>query len=122
DLYWARDRVLERLNQAQKSLPEGVTATLGPDATGVGQVYWYTLKAPGMDPGSLRTLQDWYVKFALQTVPGVSEVASFGGYQKQYQVTLDPHKLNYYRITIEQVINAVRHNNNNVGAGVFDWN
>lgn len=122
DLYWARDRVLERLNQAQKSLPEGVTATLGPDATGVGQVYWYTLDAKGYDPGTLRTLQDWYVKFALQTVPGVSEVASFGGYEKQYQITLDPHKLDYYHLTIDQVISAVQQNNNDVGARVFDLN
>ncbi len=122
DLYWARDRVLERLNQAQKSLPEGVTATLGPDATGVGQVYWYTLDAKGYDPGTLRTLQDWYVKFALQTVPGVSEVASFGGYEKQYQITLDPHKLDYYHLTIDQIISAVQQNNNDVGARVFDLN
>ncbi|MBW7892733.1 MAG: efflux RND transporter permease subunit [Chitinophagaceae bacterium] len=122
DLYWARDRVLERLNQAQKSLPEGVTATLGPDATGVGQVYWYTLDAKGYDPGTLRTLQDWYVKFALQTVPGVSEVASFGGYEKQYQITLDPHKLDYYHLTIDQVISAVQQNNNDVGARVFELN
>lgn len=122
DLYWARDRVLERLKLAQKYLPKGVTPTLGPDATGVGQIYWYTLNAPGFDPGTLRTLQDWYVKYALQTVPGVSEVASFGGFQKQYQVTLDPHKLNYYNISIAQVKKAIQHNNNSVGAGVFDLN
>lgn len=122
NLYWARDRVLERLEYAQKFLPEGVSPSLGPDATGVGQVYWYTLHAPGYDLGDLRALQDWYVKFALQTVSGVSEVASFGGFQKQYQVTLDPHKLNYYHITLMDVINAIQKNNNNVGGRVFAMN
>ena len=122
NLYWARDRVLERLEYAQRLLPEGVSPTLGPDATGVGQVYWYTLHAPGYDLGDLRALQDWYVKLALQTVPGVSEVASFGGFQKQYQVTLDPHKLNYYHITLMDVINAIQKNNNDVGGRVFAMN
>lgn len=122
NLYWARDRVLERLEYAQRLLPEGVAPTLGPDATGVGQVYWYTLHAPGYDLGDLRALQDWYVKFALQTVQGVSEVASFGGFQKQYQVTLDPHKLNYYHITLMDVINAIQKNNNDAGGRVFAMN
>lgn len=122
DIYWARTRVLEKLNYAQKFLPEGVTPALGPDATGVGQVYWYTLDAPGYDLGQVRALQDWYVKFALQDVPGVSEVASFGGFEKQYQIALDPHKLNYYHITLMDVIRAVRENNNDVGGGVFDIN
>ena len=122
DLYWARTRVLERLNYAQKFLPDEVTPSIGPDATGVGQVYWYTLKAPGYDLGELRALQDWYVKFALQTVPGVAEVASFGGFQKQYQVTLDPHKLDYYHITSMDVIKAIRKNNNDVGGGKFTLN
>ncbi|MDE3211606.1 MAG: efflux RND transporter permease subunit [Bacteroidota bacterium] len=122
DIYWARTRVLERLNYAQKFLPQGVTPSIGPDATGVGQVYWYTLKAPGYDLGTQRSLQDWYIKFALQDVPGVSEVASFGGFQKQYQVTLDPNKLNYYNITVMDVIKAIRQNNNDAGGGVFDLN
>jgi Cu(I)/Ag(I) efflux system membrane protein CusA/SilA len=122
DIYWARTRVLEKLNYAQKSLPEGVTPALGPDATGVGQVYWYTLHAPGYDLGQLRALQDWYIRFALQNVQGVSEVASFGGFQKQYQITLDPHKLNYYHITLMDVTEAVRKNNNDVGGSVFDIN
>ena len=122
DIYWARTRVLERLNYAQKFLPPGVTPSLGPDATGVGQVYWYTLDAPGYDLGTLRALQDWYIKFALQNVPGVSEVASFGGFQKQYQITLDPNKLNYFNISLMDVINAVRKNNNDVGGRVFDLN
>ncbi|MBW3127327.1 efflux RND transporter permease subunit [Hymenobacter profundi] len=120
DLYWARSRVLERLNYAQRLLPQGVTPTLGPDGTGVGHVLWYTLKAKGMDLGEQRALQDWYVKFALQTVPGVSEVASFGGFQKQYQITLDPTKLNYYRIPLPDVLRAVRANNNDVGGRKFE--
>lgn len=122
DPYWARTRVLERLNYAQKYLPSGVVPTLGPDATGVGQVYWYTLHDPGMDLGQLRALQDWYVKFALQVVPGVSEVASFGGYQQQYQINLDPNKLTYYHLTLMDVLNAVGRNNNDVGGSVFEMN
>lgn len=122
DLYWARTRVLEKLNYAQKFLPQGVTPALGPDATGVGQIYWYTLQAQDYTLGELRALQDWYIKFALQNVQGVSEVASFGGFQKQYQITLDPHKLNYYNIPLTAVIQAVRKNNNDVGGSVFDIN
>src|SRR5437764_12909639 len=80
DIYWARSRVLERLNYAQRLLPQGVTPTLGPDGTGVGHVFWYTLDAKKMDVGEQRALQDWYVKFALQTVPRVAEVASCGGF------------------------------------------
>src|SRR5690348_3967720 len=122
DIYWARQRVLERLNSTTSLLPAGVTPTLGPDGTGVGHILWYTLDAPEMDLGEQRAIQDWYVKFGLQNVPGVSEVASFGGFEKQYQITLDPHKLNYYNITIMDVINAVRKNNNDVGGRVFDMN
>lgn len=114
DIYWARTRVLERLNSAQQLLPDGVTPTLGPDGTGVGHIFWYTLNSKGFDLGELRALQDWYVKFALQSVPGVSEVASFGGFQKQYQITVDPHKLTYYNITLDNVLDATRENNNDV--------
>ncbi|SDY64978.1 efflux RND transporter permease subunit [Hymenobacter psychrophilus] len=120
DLYWARSRVLERLNYAQRLLPPQVTPTLGPDGTGVGHVLWYTLDAKGMDLGEQRALQDWYVKFALQTVPGVSEVASFGGFEKQYQINLDPTKLNYYRIPLGEVLRAVKANNNDVGGRKFE--
>ena len=88
DIYWARTRVLERLNYAQRLLPQGVTPSLGPDGTGVGHIFWYHLNAPKMDLGEQRALQDWYIKFALQTVPGVAEVASFGGFEKQYQIIL----------------------------------
>ncbi|MBG8555847.1 MULTISPECIES: efflux RND transporter permease subunit [Hymenobacter] len=120
DIYWARERVLERLNYAQRLLPAGVTPTLGPDGTGVGHVLWYTLKAPGMDLGEQRALQDWYVKFGLQNVPGVSEVASFGGFQKQYQVTVDPTRMTYYGLTLPQVLAAVRSNNNEAGGRKFE--
>jgi len=122
DVYWARERVLERLNYATRLLPEGVTPTLGPDGTGVGHILWYTLEAPGMDLGEQRAIQDWYVKFALQNSPGVSEIASFGGFQKQYQVTLDPNKLNYYALSTQEVIQAVRSNNNEAGGRKFEMN
>jgi CzcA family heavy metal efflux pump len=122
DIYWARERVLERLNYASKLLPEGVTPTLGPDGNGVGHILWYTLDAPGMDLGEQRAIQDWYVKFALQNSPGVSEIASFGGFQKQYQVTLDHNKLNYYGLSTQDVIQSVRVNNNEVGGRKFEMN
>jgi CzcA family heavy metal efflux pump len=120
DIYWARARVLERLNYATRLLPQNVTPTLGPDGTGLGHVYWYTLDAPGYDLGGLRALQDWYVRFGLQTVEGVSEVASFGGYQKQYQVVVDPMKLRYYNITLMDVVNKIKENNNEVGGRKFE--
>ncbi len=120
DIYWARTRVLERLNYAQRLLPEGIVPTLGPDGTGVGHVFWYTLEAPGSDLAELRTLQDWYVKYGLQTVKGVSEVASFGGFQKQYQINIDPNKLNYYNIALDDVLRAVKSSNNDVGGRKFE--
>ncbi|MBS3915627.1 MAG: efflux RND transporter permease subunit [Bacteroidetes bacterium] len=120
DIYWARTRVLERLNYAQRLLPEGITPTLGPDGTGLGHIYWYTLDAPGYDLGELRALQDWYVRFGLQTVEGVSEVASFGGFQRQYQIVVDPYKLRYYDILLMDVANKVKANNNDVGGRKFE--
>lgn len=120
DIYWARTRVLERLNYAQRLLPEGIIPTLGPDGTGLGHVYWYTLDAPGYDLGELRALQDWYVRFALQTVDGVSEVASFGGFQRQYQVVVDPNKLRYYNIPLMDVAQKIKANNNDVGGRKFE--
>lgn len=120
DIYWVRTRVLERLNSAQQLLPEKVTPSLGPDGTGVGHIFWYTLNGKGYDLGELRALQDWYVKFALQTVHGVSEVASFGGFQKQYQIVIDPNKLNYYGIPMTDVLKATRENNNDVSGRKFD--
>jgi CzcA family heavy metal efflux pump len=120
EVYWARERVLERLNYATRLLPEGVTPTLGPDGTGVGHVLWYTLDAPGMDLGEQRAIQDWYVKFALQNVAGVSELASFGGFQKQYSVVLNPNKLMYYGLSVPEVIQAIRSNNNEAGGRKFE--
>ncbi len=120
DVYWARTRVLERLNYAQRLLPQGITPTLGPDGTGVGHVFWYHLDAPGMDLGEQRALQDWYIKFALQTVSGVSEVASFGGFEKQYQLVIDPVKLQYYNVSLMDVMNKVKANNNDVGGRKFE--
>ncbi|MFY7840456.1 MAG: efflux RND transporter permease subunit [Lacibacter sp.] len=120
DIYWARTRVLERLNFAQRLLPQGVTPSLGPDGTGVGHIYWYHLDAPKMDLGEQRALQDWYIKFALQTVPGVAEVASFGGFEKQYQLVVDPVKLQYYNISLMDVMNKVKTNNNDVGGRKFE--
>ena len=120
DVYWARTRVLERLNYAQRLLPAGVTPSLGPDGTGVGHILWYTLDAKKLDLGEQRTLQDWYIKFALQTVPGVAEVASFGGFEKQYQLVVDPVKLQFYNVSLMDVINRVRANNNDVGGRKFE--
>jgi Cu/Ag efflux pump CusA len=120
DIYWARTRVLERLNYATRLLPPNVTPTLGPDGTGLGHVYWYTLDAPEYDLGELRALQDWYIRFGLQTVEGVSEVASFGGFQKQYQVVVDPSKLRYYDITLMDLVAKIKENNNEVGGRKFE--
>jgi len=120
DVYWARARVLERLSTISRSLPQGVAPQLGPDGTGVGHILWYTLDAPKLDLGEQRAIQDWYVKFALQNVPGVSEIASFGGFQKQYSITLNPNKLLYYKLAVANVINAVRSNNNEAGGRKFE--
>ena len=120
DVYWARTRVLERLNYAQRLLPDGVTPALGPDGTGVGHVFWYTLDAKDLDLGEQRALQDWYIKLALQTVPGVAEVASFGGFEKQYQLVVDPVKLQYYNVSLGDVMNKVKANNNDVGGRKFE--
>jgi CzcA family heavy metal efflux pump len=120
DTYWARTRVLERLNYAQRLLPQGVTPALGPDGTGVGHILWYTLDAKNLDLGEQRALQDWYIKFALQTVPGVAEIASFGGFEKQYQIVIDPLKLQFYSISLMEVMNKVKANNNDVGGRKFE--
>jgi len=120
DVYWARTRVLERLSYAQRLLPPDVTPSLGPDGTGVGHVFWYTLSAKKMDLGEQRALQDWYVKLGLQTVPGVAEVASFGGFEKQYQLAVDPIKLQYYNVSMMDVMSKVRAGNNDVGGRKFE--
>ena len=120
ELYWARTRVLERLNLATKQLPEGVTATLGPDATGVGQVFWYTLETDKMNQRDLRTVQDWFVRYQLNSVPGVAEVAGVGGYVQQYQVDVDPNKLRSFTIPLSTVVAAVQKSNSNVGGNVVE--
>jgi len=120
DIYWARSRVLERLNYAQRLLPSGITPSLGPDGTGVGHIFWYTLQAKNINLGEQRALQDWYVKLALQTVPGVAEVASFGGFEKQYQVVINPAKLQYYQISLQQMLQKIKANNNDVGGRKFE--
>lgn len=120
ELYWARTRVLERLNLVAKQLPDGVTPTLGPDATGVGQVFWYTLESDTMNLRDLRTVQDWFVRYQLNSVPGVSEVASVGGYVQQYQIDVDPNKLRGLNIPLSTVIEAVQRSNNNVGGNVVE--
>jgi Cu(I)/Ag(I) efflux system membrane protein CusA/SilA len=123
DIYWARSRVLEYLNEVRGKLPEGVNPTLGPDATGVGWVYEYALvdKSGKHDLAELRSFQDWYLKYWLESVPGVAEVASIGGFVKQYQVEVDPNKLSAYGITINQVIEAIRKSNNDVGGRVVEF-
>ncbi|MEE9472220.1 MAG: efflux RND transporter permease subunit, partial [Gemmatimonadota bacterium] len=115
DLYWARSRVLEYLNSAAAELPEGVKPQLGPDATGVGWVYQYALEGEGYSLDRLRSLQDWYLRYELQQVRGVSEVASIGGFVKQYQVLLDPAALLGFGVTADQVIRAIRSSNADVG-------
>jgi len=116
DLYWARTRVLERLNAVQARLPRAAKTELGPDATGVGWVYQYAVQGPGYSQAQLRSIQDFQIRYALQGVAGVAEVASVGGFVKQYQVLLDPVKLQAYGITAQQVTVAVRGSNQDVGA------
>jgi heavy metal efflux pump (cobalt-zinc-cadmium) len=120
DIYWARSRVLEYLNFAAKQLPQGVTPTLGPDATGVGWVYQYVLTSAKHSLAELRTLQDWYVRFGLTKAQGVSEVASVGGFVKTYAVTVDPRLLKSYDIPLSRVLDAIRANNMDVGGRVIE--
>ena len=120
DLYWARSRVLEYLNGVSGKLPSGITPTLGPDATGVGWVYQYALVAKNQSLAALRSLQDWTLRYPLSATPGVAEVASVGGFVKQYQVVLDPRKLQAYNISPVEVMDVVRNNNQDVGGRVIE--
>jgi Cu(I)/Ag(I) efflux system membrane protein CusA/SilA len=120
DLYFARSRVLERLNLLTKSLPAGVVPTLGPDATGVGHVFWYTVEGKGYSLRDLRSLQDWFIRYQLNSVPGVAEVASIGGTVQQYQIDVDPIRLRAYRIPLSAVVDAVMRSNRNVGGNVVE--
>ncbi|MGE9290628.1 MAG: efflux RND transporter permease subunit, partial [Puniceicoccales bacterium] len=131
EFYWSRSRILEKLNSlSPDTLPEGVSPQLGPDATALGQVFWYTLEgvnsggdpAGGWDPDELRSIQDWYVRYALQGVDGVAEVASIGGYVKEYQIDVDPDALRTYGIALHEVFDAVRGSNLDVGARTIEIN
>src|ERR1700733_2383444 len=117
DIYWARSRVIEYLNSVRGSLPEGVNPVIGPDATGVGWVYEYALtdESGKHNLAELRSLQDWHLRYVLESVPGVAEVASVGGFVKQYQVDLDPNKLAAYGIPLADIVAKIRASNNDVG-------
>ena len=120
DLYWARSRVLEYLNYVSGRLPAGVNPTLGPDATGVGWAYMYALRSDRVDLAELRSVQDWFLKYELTAVQGVSEVASIGGFVKQYQITVDPNRLRAYDISLDRIRSAVQRSNNDVGGRVLE--
>src|SRR6266581_1123682 len=120
DLYFARSRVLERLNLLTKALPAGVVPTLGPDATGVGHVFWYTVEGKGYSLRDLRSIQDWFIRYQLNSVPGVAEVASIGGTVRQYQIDVDPTRLRAYKIPLSAVVDAVTRSNRNVGGNVVE--
>src|SRR5262247_3354027 len=122
DLYFARGRVLERMSLVTKTLPTGVVPTLGPDATGVGHVFWYTVESPSHSLRELRSLQDWFIRYQLNSVPGVAEVASVGGHIQQYQIDIDPTRLRAYNLSLGSVVEAVRNSNENVGGNVLEAN
>jgi len=122
DLYFGRQRILERMNLIQGLMPKGVTPVLGPDASAVGQVFWYTLEGEGRDLGELRALQDFFVRYQLNAVPGVAEVASIGGFVREYQIDLDPNKLAASAITLHEVMTAVERSNDNVGGKTIEQN
>ncbi len=131
EFYWSRTRILEKLNSLPAgTLPDGVTPTLGPDATALGQIYWYTLEgrdkdgnpSGGWDPQELRTIQDFYVRYSLTSAKGVSEVASIGGFVKEYQVDIDPNAMKAYGVSVAQVMNAVKKSNLDIGARTIEYN
>src|SRR6266550_7252428 len=122
DIYWARSRVTEYLNSVRGMLPEGVNPVIGPDATGVGWVYEYALvdKSGKHNLAELRSLQDWHLRYALESVKGVAEVAPVGGFVKQYQVDLDPNQLVAYNIPLADVVSAIKMSNGDVGGKIFE--
>lgn len=122
DYYWARSRVLERMNVSLSRLPPGVVPGLGSDATALGQIFYYTLEAEGADLSTLRSLQDWYIRYQLQAVEGVTEVATLGGFVREYQIDVVPEKLRAHRVTLPEVYEAVRKSNIDVGAKVVESN
>src|SRR5271156_1419404 len=119
DFYFARERVLERLTLASTFLPEGVVPYLAPDATALGQIFWYTVEGEGYDPGRLRAIQDWFVRYQLNSVPGVAQVASVGGMPIEYQIDADPNKLRAYGVTLGDLFSAVGRSNSAVGGRVI---
>ena len=119
ELYFARSRVLERMNLVTRTLPPGA-ATLGPDATGVGHVFWYTVESRTHSLRDLRSLQDWFIRYQLTAVPGVAEVASVGGLVQQYQIDVNPDRLRTYGLPLSAVVAAVRESNVNVGGNVIE--
>ena len=121
DIYWARSRVIEYLNFAARNLPRAVTPAIGPDATGVGWVYQYAVVANERTLGELRSTQDWSVRYALAKAEGVAEVASVGGYVKQYSVVIDPKRLRSFEIPLSRVRDAIRTSNTDVGTGWWRW-
>ncbi|MGM0600121.1 MAG: efflux RND transporter permease subunit [Candidatus Rifleibacteriota bacterium] len=122
DFYWSRSRILEKLASIRDSLPDGANPILGPDATALGQVFWYTLEAEGFDNYELRSIQDWTVKYALQSVPGVSEVGSIGGKVREYHIDIDPETIRTYNITIPDLVKTIKSSNLDVGAGTIEIN
>ena len=120
DIYWARSRVLEYLSYVTDRLPPGVNPALGPDATGVGWVYQYVLRSDRHNLAELRSIQDWFLRYELTSVNGVSEVASIGGFVKQYQVEVDPNKLLVYDIPLNRIKTAIQRSNNDVGGRVVE--
>src|SRR6202034_69015 len=122
DIYWARSRVLEYMQHLEGQLPTGVNPVLGPDATGAGWVYEYLLidRSHSLNLADLRSLQDWQVRYALETVPGVAEVATIGGFVRQYQVKLDPNRLLALHVPLQTVIDKIRANNNEVGGRMLE--
>jgi Cu(I)/Ag(I) efflux system membrane protein CusA/SilA len=120
DLYFARSRVLERMSLVTRTLPSGATSTLGPDATGVGHVFWYTVESRTHSLRELRSLQDWFIRYQLTAVPGVAEVASVGGLVQQYQIDVNPDRLRTYGLPLSAVVSAVRESNVNVGGNVVE--
>lgn len=123
DIYWARSRIVEYLSKIQGSLPDDVVMELGPDATGVGWIYQYALiDTKGThDLSQLRTLQDWYIRYSLQSVSGVAEVATIGGFEKQFQVSINPNYLHVYNVTIPQILNAIKQSTNEMGGRLIEW-
>ena len=124
EFYWCRSRLLEKLNVAADVLPRGVASTLGPDATALGQVFWYTLEGSngGFDPTELRSIQDWYVRYALQATAGVSQVASVGGFVREYQIDVDPDAMRAFNVRLPEIFMAVERANIDVGAETIEWN